>query len=184
MNPVWIEALRRNWRMSGALAALVVFTVIHFAWFKPAAARYQAALTSVGGIEAVFNPGGLHPMLPPRVFSLVTEHSLAPQDALDRGNSGALGVVLLEDLGRLANRSGLTIVDSDPGTVAQQSMSVQIRAHVTLHGRYSQIVAFFDEMASDSSLNLVDRFQITTLPDGSDELQIWVSRLYLKRAAS
>lgn len=181
---MFVALLRRNWRFAGAIAAFLVFTVIHFALFRPAASRYRAALASVGGIEAVFNPGGARPILPPRLFALISEQSLTPQDAVDRGSSGALGVVLLEDLGRIANRSGLTVASSEPGVVAQQPLNVQIRAHLILHGKYSQILAFFDALGDSGTLLLVDRFRITTNSETTDELEIWISRLYLKRSAS
>jgi hypothetical protein len=175
--------LRRNWRIAGALGAFIVFTVIHFAFFRPAAARYKAALASIGGIEAVFNPGGASPMLPPHLFSLIAEHSLSAQDATDRGTSGALGVALLEEIGRLASGNGLQVTASEPGVVAQQPSSLQVRAHVTMRGRYPAITAFFGELARSRTLVLIDRFSITPVSDSSEELEIWVSRLYLKKPA-
>lgn len=184
MSTLMQAALRRNWRLVGAIAAFLVFTLIHFTLFRPAAERYRSALSRVGGIEAVFSSGGAHPMLPPHLFALITEHSLTPQDATDRGGSGALGVLLLEDLGRQASRTGLAIVASDPGAVAQQPQSLQVRAHVIFRGRYAQLVDFFDELARSDSLTLVDRFKITPLSESTDEMELWVSRLYLKRAAT
>lgn len=182
MNPTLRETLRRNWRLMGAITAFVLFTVIHFAFFRPAAERYRAALASVGGIESVFNPGGDRPLMPPRVFALVADQSLGAQDALERGNSGALGVVLLEDLGRIAGRSDLRVTASEPGQVTQEPLGVQVRAHMTLRGRYPDLVAFFDELTRSSSLFLVDRFTISAEADGSDELELWATRLYLKKA--
>ena len=184
MSPLLRAALRRNWRLIGAIAAFAIFTVIHFGFFRPAAARYHAALVSVGGIEAVFNPGGNRPVLPPRVFSLITDNSLTPQDAQERGGSGALGVILLEDLGRIAARTGLAIVSSDPGPVSQEPLTVQVRAHLTLRGHYGEVVAFFDEMSSSRSLVLVERFEIKPETESNDLLEIWVSRLYLKQAST
>lgn len=176
--------LRRNWRVTGAIAAFVVFTVIHFLFFLPAAGRYRRALDQVGGLEAVFNPSRASPLLPPRLFALITSQSLTPQDASERGGSGALGVVLLEELGRVAGQAGLEIVSSDPGVVAQQPLSVQIRAQLKLRGRYPQIVQFFDDLADSGSLLLVDHFKITPVSETTDELEISVSRLYLKKAAT
>lgn len=173
--------LRRQWRLLGAIAAFLIFTVIHYGFFRPAASRYRASLASAGGIQAVFNPGGAQPMLPPRVFALISNHSLAAQDALERGGSGALGVVLLEDLGRIASRAGLRVESSEPGPVAQQPLSVQVRAHLKLRGRYAEIVSFFDEIDRDESLMMVDRFLITGLGENSDLLEIWITRAYLKK---
>jgi len=182
VNPILVATLRRSWRMTGAIAAFLVFTVIHFLYFRPAAERYRKALSNVGGIEAVFNPSGQRPVLPPRVFALIAQHSLAPQDAIDRGNSGALGVVLLEELGRVATRAGLRVESSEPGPVVQQPLSLQVRAQLRLRGRYSAIVSFFDELARVKSLMMVDHFQITALESGEDQLEVSISRLYLKRA--
>lgn len=174
--------LRRNWRFVGALVVFLVFTVIHFAFFRPAAVRYKAALASIGGIEAVFNPGGAAPMLPPHLFSLIAEHSLTSQEATDRAGSGALGVALLEEIGRLASHAGLEVTASEPGIVAQQPLSVQVKAHVSVRGRYSQIIAFFDELARSRTLVLVDRFSISPVSENTEELEIWVSRLYIKKS--
>jgi hypothetical protein len=180
MSTLLQQGLRRNWKLAGALLAFLLFAIVHYLYFRPVASRYQTALTNAGGIEAVFNPGGTRPLLPPRVFALIAEQSLAPQDAIDRGGSGALGVVLLEDLGRLADRAGLRIQMSEPGPVTQQPLSVQIRAHLVLRGRYAQIVEFFDEIDRDESLLMVDQFRIVPADEGSDQLEIWITRLYLK----
>ena len=184
MNPILYAALRRNWRLIGAIAAFVIFTVIHFGFFRPAASRYRAALAGVGGLEAVFNPGGNQPLLPPRVYALITDNSLGPQDAQDRGGSGALGVILLENLGRIAARSGLKVTSSEPAPVSQEPLTTQVRAHLVLRGRYAEVVAFFDEMSRTPALILVERFEIKPETDSDDLLEIWVSRLYLKQAGA
>jgi len=43
-------------------------------------------------------------------------------------------------------------------------------------------VSFFDELARVKSLMMVDHFQITALESGEDQLEVSISRLYLKRA--
>lgn len=182
MIAILFAALRRNWRLFGTIAAFAVFTLIHLVFFRPAAARYRAALASVGGIEAVFNPGGGRPLLPPRVYSLIAANSLRPQDAVERGASGALGVVLLEDLDRIATRSGVAIVTSEPGTVSQEPLTTHVRARVLLRGRYAELIAFFDELSQSESLILVERFEIRAGNESDDLLELWVSRLYLKQA--
>ncbi len=58
-----------------------------------------------------------------------------------------------------------------------------MRAHITMRGRYSEIVSFFDDLARSRTLILIDRFSITPVADNVDELEIWVSRLYLKKSA-
>jgi hypothetical protein len=181
MNPVLLATLRRNWRLVGAIAAFVIFTFIHFAFFRPAAARYRAALVRAGGLEAVLDPNGGRPPLPPRVFSLITDNSLLPQDAQERGGSGALGVILIESLGRIASRSGLTVVSSEPQPVTQEPLTTQVRAHLHMRGRYREIVGFFGALSESPELLLVERFLITPGDGENDDLEVWISRLYMKQ---
>jgi hypothetical protein len=183
MNPIQVAFFRRHWRVLGAILAFLVFSVIHLAFFRPAAARYRAALASVGGIEAVFNPGGGPVGLPPRVYALITENSITPQDAVDRGGSGALGVILVEELGRLASASGVSITSSEPGVVTQEALTAQVRVELTIQGRYSNLIAFLDQISRSRSLILVERFELKPQTATEDELHLWVSRLYLKREA-
>jgi hypothetical protein len=182
MNPLILAALRRHWQLVGALATFVIFTIIHLGFFLPAAKRYQTALENAGGLQAVLESGGTHPMLPPRLYALMAQNSLAPQDAVDRGGSGALGVILLEDLDHLAQRSGLTVLTSEPGAVTQEPLTTQVRAHLRLRGNYAEAVAFFGELARLDGLTLVERFQIGPSNDGGVVLDAWLSRLYLKQS--
>jgi hypothetical protein len=182
VNPVLAANLRRHWQLIGAIAAFVIFSAIHLLAFRPAAARYRAALDNAGGLDAVFESGALHPMLPPRIFALITANSLSPQDAVDRGASGALGVILLEELGRIASRAGMSVLASEPGVVTQEPLAAQVRAHLRMRGRYDEAVDFFAELARADALTLVERFSITPGNDGAVMLDIWVSRLYLKQA--
>ncbi|MEO5617666.1 MAG: type 4a pilus biogenesis protein PilO, partial [Candidatus Eisenbacteria bacterium] len=126
--------------------------------------------------------GGDHAVLPARVYALITENSLTPSDAVERGGSGALGVILLEELGRIATRSGLQVSASEPGRVSQEPLATQVRARILLSGRYSELIAFFDELSRSQSLVLVERFVLTPGGENDDLLELWVSRLYLKQA--
>jgi len=173
--------LRRNWRFVGALGALAVFTVIHFLFYRPAAARYQAALASAGGIGAVFRSGSQHAPIPPRTFSLIANNTLKSGDAEERGSSGELGVLFLEDLGRFAASSGLVVISSEPQAVSQDKLTSMIRAHMVLRGTYSEIASFFGGLSDSGELITVDAFQITEGPGGQDLLDLGVSRLYLKQ---
>jgi hypothetical protein len=123
-------------------------------------------------------------VLPPRVYALITENSLTPQDAVDRGGSGALGVILLEELGRVATRGGLRITASEPGLVTQEPLTTQVRARVVMSGRYADLIGFFDELSRSQSLVLVERFEIKPGAEGDDTLELWLSRLYLKQAGA
>jgi len=182
MNPVMVATLRRHWQLIGAIAAFAIFMYVHFVFFKPTAARYRKAIDSAGGLETVFETIASQSSLPPRVYALATQNTLDAQDAQDRGSSGALGVILIEDLSRVASRAGLSVVASDPGPVTQEPMTVEIRAHLKLRGSYSQIVGFFDELSRGQSLNLVERFQIAPSGETADLLEVWIARLYLKQA--
>lgn len=176
--------LRRDWRLIGALAALAIFTAIHFLLYRPAAARYQAAIASVGGIGAVFRSGSQHAPIPPRTFALITSNTLKSHDAEERGSSGELGVLFLEDLNRLAVRAGLTTISSEPQAVSQDKLTSMIRAHLVLRGTYSEIASFFGSLSDSGELISVDSFQITEGPAGQDVLDLSVSRVYLKQPAA
>ena len=180
MPPVNFD-LRRNWRLVGALAALAVFTAIHFLFYRPAAARYQAALASVGGIGAVFRSGSQHAPIPPRTFALITNNTLKSHDAEERGSSGELGVLFLEDLGRLAVRAGLTVISSEPQAVSQDKLATMVRAHVVLRGTYSEAASFLGSLSDSGELITVDSFEITASPGSQDVLDLGVSRVYLKQ---
>lgn len=184
MNPIFLASLRRHWRILGALSAFLVFTVVHFTIYRPVANRYRAAIASVGGVDAFFNPGRTSAMLPPRVYALLAENSLTPQDAQERGSSGALGVLLLEDLGRIAHDTGLQITASEPGLVTQEALTTQVRARLVMSGRYDEIVGFFDALSRSSSLLSVERFAIRTREGADDQLELWVARLYLKQESA
>jgi len=183
VNPILAATLRRNWQLIGAVAVFAIFTAIHLAFFKPAAARYRAALEATGGLDA-FEAAAARPLLPPRVFALLSRNMLTPQDAQDRGSSGALGVILLEDLGRVASRAGLDVLASEPGAVTQEPHTTQVRAHLRLRGSYAEITSFFDELSRASGLTLVERFRIVAWPEGGDVLEIWLARLHFKQATN
>ena len=182
MSPVLPATLRRYWQLLGAIAAFAIFSAIHVAIFRPAAARYRAALVAAGNADAVFQPGTPQPMLPPRVFALITANTLSAQEAVDRGGSGALGVILLEDLDHIASKSGLTTLDSEPGPVTQEPLVAQIRAHLRLSGSYDAVAAFFTELARSDAPTIVERFRIVPDAGGREILELWLSRVYLKQA--
>lgn len=176
--------LRRNWRLIGALGAFVVFTAIHFLFFRPAAARYQTALSSVGGIGAVFRSGSQHAPIPPRTFALITNNTLKSRDAEERGGSGELGVHFLEELGRFAAHAGLVVVSSEPQAVSQDKLTTMVRAHLVLRGSYEDMASFFGSLSNSGELITVDAFQLTEGLASQDLLDLAVSRVYLKQPES
>jgi hypothetical protein len=184
VNPILAASLRRHWQLFGAVAAFLIFSAIHLTVFRPAAARYRAALHVASGVDPEPQSGAAPAMLPPRVFGLIAANSLPPQEAVDRGSSGALGVILLEDLDHVASRSGLTTMDSEPGPVTQEPLVAQIRAHLRLRGSYDAVAGFFSELARSDALTIVERFRITPAGDGRDILEVWLSRVYLKQAGT
>jgi hypothetical protein len=181
VNPILQATLRRHWQLIGAIAAFAIFMYVHLIFFKPVAARYHAAIQNAGGLETVFESSAAQTALPPRVYALTAQNTLAAQDAQDRGSSGALGVILLEDLGHTAARAGLNVMSSDPGPVTQEPLTTEIRAHLKLRGNYAQVVGFFDELSRGESLNIVERFQIAPSGETVDVLEVWIARLYLKQ---
>lgn len=181
MNPILLASLRRHWQAVSAVAALAIFSVVHLTIFRPAAVRYRSAMAGASGVEAILQPGAAPPMLPPRLFALITSNSLSPQDAADRGGSGALAVILLEDLDRIASKSGLTALNSEPGLVTQDPLVAQIRAHLRLRGSYSEVVNFFSELGRSDMLTIVERLHVEPSSDGNELLEVWISRVYLKQ---
>ena len=98
--------------------------------------------------------------------------------------ASTFGVVLLEDIGRIATRNGLRVLSSEPQPVMQEPLTTQVRAHLIMRGSYPAIAAFFGDLSDGESLFLVERFQLREGETGNDVLEIWISRLYLKQAGT
>jgi hypothetical protein len=180
-SPFLVAALRRHWPVLGALSVLLVLTVVHQLWFQPAAARYQRTLKQANELGMALDPGVMPSILPPRLFALVMDNSVTADEAVSMGNSGTLTAQVLEEVTRMAGVRGMQVVVTEPGPVSQADRSVQVRAHVKVRGRYEQFVGLLEDMARGGKLLAVDRFSLGPDGQGGELLDLWVSRLVLKR---
>ena len=181
MNPFWAAELRRNWPLFGAIAIFIVFTASDQLLFQPAARRYQSAVKQATDLGMPIEPAAPTPVLPPRLFALLTDNALPAAAAQEQGNSGELTATFLEDLTALFNRHGMQLIGTEPGPVSQQSNSVQVRAHVRLRCKYADYLALLEDLAHSNKLISVDRFLYTTDDAGTPVLEMWVSRYVIKQ---
>ena len=177
-------ALRRRWPWISAAAALVVFTSFHFIVFGAAVRSYQRALAKAEDVGLVLGPARPALMLPARVYALVTANAMAEGLTEERGNSGALASDLLADISEIAGKHGMDVVLTEPGVITQKPSSVEIHAHFRLACTYAQLIAFLDELARSGRLFAVERFSLVLRDRGRADLELWISRLVLKQAAS
>jgi hypothetical protein len=180
MDPVLVAQMRRQWPLVVASAVFVVFMVAHQALFQPAARRYETALARAHDLGLAVDPVAMEPVMPPRLYARVTDNSMTPAAAVEQASSGVLSARLLEEIAQSASGAGLDVLMSEPGPASQASTSTLLRAHVTLRGHYSDYVTFLDLMSRSRHLLAVDRFSIRP-QDGVLSIEIWMSRLVLKR---
>jgi len=181
MNPLAAAWMRRHWPLTGAIVVLILFSVVHLAVFEPAARRYRTTLRLATELGMPLEPEQTPPVLPPRVFALLSDNALPAATVLERGNSGTLVSELIEDVARIGGRHGLQVVVTEPGTATQLPGSTQVRAHLHLRGSYPGFVALLGELASGGRLFAVDRFTISSQEPGRQMFEIWISRLILKQ---
>lgn len=181
INPLLAAQLRRNWPLVGAALVFALFLAIHLAVFQPAAGRYQAAMRSATELGMAMDPSQPPRIMPPRVFALLSENSLPPGEAVEKGNSGALAALLLEDVTRLTGKCGMDVMATEPGATAQQGRSVQVRAYLRANCSYDEYVRFLDELGRSGMLISIDRFTLTSAGPGRHALDLWVTRLVLKQ---
>jgi len=181
MNPLLAAALRRNWPVFGALAMFLGFALAQTAVFVPTAGRYDAVMKRSAALGLGADPAETLPMLPPRVFALLTDHALPAVEAQDRAASGALTASLLEDLNQIASQRGLAVLATEPGPVSQDPQSARVRAHLRMRGSYPAYVAWISDLARGQSLTALDRFALQPGDNGSMLIDLWVSRYILKQ---
>jgi hypothetical protein len=181
MNPLMAASARRQWPLLGAAGILVVLLLLHVLLFVPTTKRYARAVQAVGGMQAVIDPAQEPAPMPPRVFAMVSENALDENAANERGQSGELGVAMIEDLSGIANRLGLAVTLSEPGPVTPTPKMVEVRVHLRTRGSYYEIVSFLHALEISNRIYGVDRYAITDAGNASLQLEIWVSRLVLKQ---
>lgn len=184
MNVGVMETFRRQWPVAGALALLLGFAVVNAFVFEPTARRYEAAIQHAAELGLAVENGQATPVLPPRVFALLTDHALAPAEAQERASSGALTASLLEDLNRACSARGLSVLVTEPGPITQTPQAVQVRAHVRMRGSYPSLTNVLGDLAKNNSMIALDRYTLMPSESGSLSIELWVSRYVLKQEGS
>ena len=181
MDPRWTQLARRNWQVLAALALFAGFTVVPATAFHPQRARYRRATDQAARLGIPLGGSSPAPAPSARVASLLAANSLVPAAAEEQGTSGALTAELLDDVTRLATRSGLEVLATEQGLVTQLPGAVLVRAHFRLGGGYARFVALLDEIARAGGLLTLERFTVAPTGARGGNVEIWVSRLVLKR---
>jgi len=182
-NPVFDAKLRRQLPIMVALVTSMVFLAVHNALFQPMVQRYERAVKAAGEAGAVFDGSKVQPMLPPRVHTLLMEHSLGEAEATQKSRAGLLGVELAQELSDAANRNGLTVTVAEPGAGGESPTTIQPRAHLRLRGRYASLLALLDDLAVSGSLVSVERLTITPVGEGIQDIDLYASGFILRRSA-
>ena len=182
MNPMLDASLRRNWKTLCAIAALLLLVALHVFWFLPTASRY-VKVSKLLGADAGRDAATAAPLMPPRVFSFVTGNTLPP-NSVEHGTSDQISVSLIEELSALASQNGLTITLSEPGPVTPTMTMVDARVHLRVRGGFRQMVAFLDAVQTQGHVYGVERYLIEGGDGDPLQLELWLSRLFLKPPGS
>jgi hypothetical protein len=175
------EQLRRHWQVVGATLVLLLFLVVHFAVFQPAASRYRKALKRAQDLGLTFDPEQHVAMMPPRVLALLTENSLPATAADMQRESGVLTATLLDDLTQLTNRHSMVVLATQPGAMSHEDKAVQVRAHLKLQCSFDEFAGFLDDLSRSHTLTSVDRFSMVGGMPGRHTVELWVTRYILKQ---
>jgi hypothetical protein len=120
--------------------------------------------------------------MPPRVVALIAGNTMAPQEAMTRGSSGALSADLVDAIAAAANRAGVNLIATDPGLTQQQDQRVLVKAHVRATCTFAQLLRMLDALARGDQLISVERFSLVETTGNRIQLELWLSRLVLKRS--
>jgi len=118
------------------------------------------------------------------VAALLADNSLIPAAAEEQAASGALGARLMGEVAGLAAKRGLEVLSTEQGLVTQLPGSVVVRAHFRFDGSYARFVGLLDDFARSGSFLTLDRFKIGEGTTQGGNIEIWVSRLVLKRTGA
>lgn len=182
INPLWLAAMRRQWPLVGAVIVFLLFLLVHVAFFRPTADRYQQVVQRAEELGVAFEPEASPEAMPPRVYALLAENSLPAGQAQEEGDSGALSASLVEMASRLAARRGMDVVVTEPAPTTQQPQSLIVRAHMRVRASYPDFVAFLADLAAQDHLLAIDRFTVQPAGSGEQSIDLYVSRYILKQA--
>ena len=184
MSPYWTNLARKNWQAVAALLVCLGFAAAHAAAFQPMLTRYRASLRQATELGMPLDATGAPPAASPRTAALLAGNSLNAEVAEEQGTSGALTAGLIDEVTHRAAKCGLEVVATEQGLVTQLPSSVQVRAHLRLRGRYAAFVDLLGELSRSGSLLAVDRFTLQASAGGSQNIEVWMSQVVLKRTRS
>lgn len=182
--PLFLERFRSRWQPALAFTIAVVFMLVHITVFLPLKRRLTVAQSKAHSLGVAFDPDSPPDMMPPRVVALVAGNTLTPDQAQARGSSGALTADLFDAVTTAANQSGVSILATEPGVVVPLENSVQVKAHVSATCTYNQFLHMLDALARGDQLIAVERFSLVQTGGSRLQLELWLSRLILKRSHS
>ena len=175
------DSVRRHWPALGALLVGAALWAVHTTSFAPLAAQYRRLLAQAGEMGATFDPRLAVAPLPPRVTDLFRQNSLAVAEADRLGQSGFLATDLVRRVSATAQRRGIEVSASQPGSATQTSATLEVRAQLVLEGRYEQVVGLLDELAREGALYRVEELALAPQPGGRVQADVQLARMLLKR---
>lgn len=184
MNRTWTDLARRNRQAVAALLLGLGFAAAHAAAFQPLLARYRGDVRQAADLGMPLEATPAAPAASARVIALLTGNSLESAAAEEQGASGALTASLLDEVTRLVAKCGLEVVATEQGLVTQLPSGVQVRARLRLRGRYAAFVELLGELSRSGSLVAVDRFTLQAGAGAGQDIDVWMSKLILKRTRS
>jgi len=177
------ETLRRYWPALASALGLALLSSVHSIAFGPLAGRYRALLHDAGELGAPLDARLALAPLPPRVTELLRRNSVAAAEADRMSQSGSLGTDLVRRVAGAAVGCGLDVAASEPGSLAQTMNTLEVRARIKLHGRYTDVVRLLDVLSREGSLYRVEELSLQPLAAGRVEARLEVARVLLKRGA-
>jgi hypothetical protein len=182
MPSLLVARIRRHWQPWVAAAVGILFVLAHLGVYLPLKARLSTAETRARGLGVAFDPDAPPETMPPRVVALIAGNTMAPQEAMTRSTSGALTADLFDAIAAAANQAGVNLIATDPGITVQQEQWVQVKAHVRATCNFSQFLRMLDALARGDQLISVERFSLVEGSGNRLQLELWLSRLVLKRS--
>jgi len=184
MSPYWIQLARRNWQVLVAVGLFAALAIVHMVAFQPTLARYRHTTVQTARLGIPLDAAGAAPAPSARALDLLASNSLTPAAAEEQATSGALTAGLLGEVTRLAAQRGLEVLSTEQGLVTQLPGSVVVRAHLRLGGSYARFVGLLDDIARAGTLITLDRFTIAGTDSDRGNIEVWVSRIVLKRTGA
>jgi hypothetical protein len=182
MAPPALARIRRRWQPWAAGAIGVVLVFAHLVVYLPLKARLAAAETRARALGVAFDLEAPPSTMPPRVVALIAGNTMAPQEAMNRGTSGALTADLLDAIGSAANGTGVNLIATEPGLTLQMDEWALVKAHVRATCTFGQFLRLLDALARGDQLISVERYSLVQASGNRLQLELWLSRLVLKRS--